>query len=101
MQVACIDRYGPPEVIAIRAMPDPVPGPNEVLVRQMASTVSPADCAFRAADPFIVRLFAGLTRPKTPIPGGVLMLLTGLGAMGGMAVIRRRNAAADPALAAA
>ena len=38
---------------------------------------------------------------QTPIPGSVLMLLTGLGAMGGMAVIRRRNAAADPALAAA
>jgi hypothetical protein len=39
---------------------------------------------------------------QTPIPGSVLMLLTGLATMGGMAVIRRRNAAAAaPALAAA
>jgi NADPH:quinone reductase-like Zn-dependent oxidoreductase len=70
MKAACIDRYGPPEVIAVREMPVPAIGDNDVLVRQKASTVSPADCAFRSADPFIVRLFAGLTRPKSPIPGG-------------------------------
>ncbi len=72
MKAAWMDRYGPPEVIGVREVPDPVPGADEVLVRQMASTVSPADCAFRSADPAIVRLFAGLTRPKEPIPGGAV-----------------------------
>jgi len=70
MKAACIDRYGPPEVVVVREMPDPVVGPHDVLVRQKASTVTPADTAFRSADPFIVRLFAGMTKPKDPIPGG-------------------------------
>ena len=70
MKAACIDRYGPPEVVVVREMPNPVVGPHDVLVRQKASTVTPADTAFRSADPFIVRLFAGITRPKDPIPGG-------------------------------
>jgi NADPH:quinone reductase-like Zn-dependent oxidoreductase len=70
MKAACINQYGPPEVVVIRDMPDPVVGPHDVLVRQKASTVTPADTAFRSADPFIVRLFAGMTRPKDPIPGG-------------------------------
>ncbi|HZY69285.1 MAG TPA: NAD(P)-dependent alcohol dehydrogenase [Devosia sp.] len=72
MKAACIDQYGPPEVIRVRDVPDPVPGPGEVLIRQVASTVTPADCAFRSADPAIVRLFAGLTKPKQPIPGGAI-----------------------------
>ena len=72
MRAAWIERYGPPEVITVRDVPTPEPGPNEVLVRMRASTVSPADCAFRSADPFIVRFFAGLTRPKHPIPGGAV-----------------------------
>lgn len=72
MKAAYVDRYGPPEVITIREVADPAPGANDVLVRMSASTVSPADCAMRAADPFIVRLFSGLTRPKSPIPGGAV-----------------------------
>jgi NADPH:quinone reductase-like Zn-dependent oxidoreductase len=59
MKAACIDRYGPPEVVVVREMPDPMIGDHDVLVRQMASTVTPADTAFRSADPAIVRLFAG------------------------------------------
>ena len=72
MKAAWIDRYGRPEVIGVREVAEPVVGERDVLVRQVASTVSPADCAFRSADPAIVRLFAGLTRPKEPIPGGAV-----------------------------
>jgi hypothetical protein len=36
---------------------------------------------------------------QTPIPGSVLMLLTGLGAMGGVGFFRRRRAEPDSALA--
>lgn len=72
MRAAWIERYGPPEAITMRDVRKPEPGAHDVLVRQRASTVSPADCAFRSADPFIVRFFAGLTRPKNPIPGGAV-----------------------------
>ncbi len=72
MKAVWIDRYGPPEVLAVREVAAPQVGPRDVLVRQAASTVSPADCAFRSADPFIVRLFAGLVKPKDPIPGGAI-----------------------------
>ncbi len=72
MKAACVDRYGPPEEVVVREMPEPVVGEHDVLVRQVASTVTPADCAFRSAQPFIVRFFAGLTRPTEPIPGGAI-----------------------------
>jgi NADPH:quinone reductase-like Zn-dependent oxidoreductase len=69
MKAAWIDRYGPPEVVGIRNVPTPSIGRRELLVRQSASNVSPADCAFRSADPFIVRFFTGLLRPKDSVPG--------------------------------
>lgn len=72
MKAAWIERYGPPEVVTVREVPTPAIGPRDVLIRQVASMVSPADCAFRSADPFIVRFFAGMTKPKLPIPGGAV-----------------------------
>ena len=45
MKAVWIDRYGPPGVLKVREMVAPVPGPRDVLVRQAASNVSPADCA--------------------------------------------------------
>lgn len=69
MKVAAQNRYGGPEVIRLVERPKPVPGAGEVLVEVHASTVTLADCAFRKADPFIVRFFAGLTRPRTDVLG--------------------------------
>lgn len=69
MKVAAQSRYGGPDVITIEERPIPVPGDSEVLVQVHASTVTLADCAFRKADPFIVRLFAGLFRPKISVLG--------------------------------
>jgi NADPH:quinone reductase-like Zn-dependent oxidoreductase len=69
MKAAYVDRYGPPEVISVREIAAPVVSEHDVLVRQVASNVSPADCAMRSADPFIVRFFTGLLRPKAGIPG--------------------------------
>jgi NADPH:quinone reductase-like Zn-dependent oxidoreductase len=72
IKAAWIERYGPPEVITVRETAMPVIGANDVLIRMRASTVTLPDCAFRAADPFIVRFFTGLFRPKSPIPGGAV-----------------------------
>jgi NADPH:quinone reductase-like Zn-dependent oxidoreductase len=69
MKVAAQSRYGGPEVISIVERPRPVPKEGEVLVEVHASTVTLADCAFRKADPFIVRFFAGLFRPRIDVLG--------------------------------
>src|SRR5262245_51942696 len=63
------ERYGPPEVLQVVDMPDPVPAGDEVLVRVHATTVNRTDCGFRQGKPFIVRFFSGLTRPRRPVLG--------------------------------
>jgi len=69
MRAVVHDRYGPPEVLSIRELEDPVPQPHEVLVRVRATTVTRSDCGFRAADPFFSRVFTGLRAPKRKVVG--------------------------------
>ena len=62
-------RYGPPEVLQLQEVEEPVPKDDEVLIKIHATTVTAVDCTFRQGSPFIGRFFAGLTKPKNPIPG--------------------------------
>jgi NADPH2:quinone reductase len=48
MRAAFIERVGPPESIVIGELPDPVPGPRQVLVRVRASAVNPIDTYVRS-----------------------------------------------------
>lgn len=64
MKAAVFTRYGPPEVLEIRDVEQPVPRDDEVLVRIHAATVCAADWRMRKADPFFVRFMIGLRRPK-------------------------------------
>lgn len=57
-------QYGPPEVLQLRTIPKPTPKADEVLVRVYATTVTSTEACFRRANPFFVRLFTGLFRPK-------------------------------------
>src|SRR4029077_9461544 len=69
MRAVVYDRYGPPEVQRLEEVERPIPTDDEVLVRIHATTVNRTDCGMRSAEPFIVRLFAGLRRPRRRILG--------------------------------
>lgn len=68
--VKCM-KYGPPEVLRVVDSEKPVPKDDEVLIKNHATEISPADIAFRSGKPFIARFFTGILRPKG-IPGDVL-----------------------------
>ena len=69
MQAAVRTRYGPPDVVRITHVDRPVPKDHELLVRIHAATVNRTDCGLRAAKPFIVRFFMGLTKPRVTVLG--------------------------------
>ena len=48
MKAAVVTRYGPPEVVELRELPDPRPRPGEVLVGVHVSTVTAADWRIRS-----------------------------------------------------
>ncbi len=74
MRAAVYERYGPPDVVAIRDVPTPTPKDGEVLIRTRATTVSSGDWRARTLDmppgfgPF-GRLVFGISRPRQPILG--------------------------------
>ena len=70
MKAAVTTSYGPPEVVHVIDVPQPAPHADELLVRvQHATTVNRTDCGFRAAHPWFIRGFTGMTKPKRTILG--------------------------------
>ena len=74
MKAAVQTAYGPPEVVTIMDIPKPAPGPGEVLVRIVATTVTSGDArlrAFRVPAAFWLpaRLFMGTTKPRKTVLG--------------------------------
>jgi NADPH:quinone reductase-like Zn-dependent oxidoreductase len=63
------DRYGPPEVLRLVDVEEPVAKEDEILVRVHATTVNRTDTGFRSAEYFIARAFTGFFRPRTGILG--------------------------------
>ena len=68
MRAVVYDRYGPPEVLRSRTSSGRSPKDDEVLVKVHATTVNQTDCGWRSAQPFIVRYFIGLRRPRRTDP---------------------------------
>ena len=69
MKAAVHTRYGPPEVVQVSEIDKPTIKADELLIKVHAATVNRTDCGFRAAKPFIVRFFSGLTRPRATVLG--------------------------------
>jgi NADPH:quinone reductase-like Zn-dependent oxidoreductase len=69
VRAATRSRYGGPDVLTVSEVAVPRPADDELLVRVRATTVNRTDCGILLAKPFVIRIFAGLRRPKSPVPG--------------------------------
>ncbi|CAN7203769.1 NAD(P)-dependent alcohol dehydrogenase [Paenibacillus sp. LjRoot56] len=69
MRAIVCTTYGSPDVLQLKEVDKPEPKDSEVRIKLHAAIVTPSDCAFRKADPFIIRLMYGLHRPKHTILG--------------------------------
>ncbi len=72
MKAVVYDRYGPPDVLRIADVEQPIPKADEVLIRVHATTVSRTDTGLRSAELFVSRFVTGLRRPKRRILGSDL-----------------------------
>lgn len=72
MKAMIYKEYGEPSVLHLANVSKPVPKDHEVLINIRCTTVSSGDWHIRRADPFAVRFFSGLFRPKKQIIGVVL-----------------------------
>ena len=58
-------QYGPPDVLRLEDADAPAVGDEDVLIRVMAASVNPLDWHFMRGTPYLLRLQAGLRRPRT------------------------------------
>ena len=56
--------YGPPEVLALEDVAKPAPAQNEVLVKVEAAALNPLDWHYMRGQPYFMRLFSGIGKPK-------------------------------------
>lgn len=62
------NRYGGPEVLELVDLPRPAPGPGQVLIRVVATSINLSDWEGLVGSPLYARL-AGLRRPRRPVLG--------------------------------
>ena len=64
MKAIRYDRYGSPDVLELRDIDMPAVSDDDVLVRVRAASVNPLDWHFMRGAPYLVRMVAGLSRPR-------------------------------------
>jgi NADPH:quinone reductase-like Zn-dependent oxidoreductase len=69
MKAVVYYRYGSPDVLALAEVEEPVVGDGQVLVRVRAASVNRHDWHFLTGAPTMVRLMAGLRRPRAHVLG--------------------------------
>jgi NADPH:quinone reductase-like Zn-dependent oxidoreductase len=81
MKAIIQSQYGGPEVLKLEEVNKPQPGPKEVLIKVMASSVTTADSMMMTGKPYVGRLMLGLTKPKFQTPGtGFAGIIEAIGA---------------------
>ncbi|NUQ81352.1 MAG: NAD(P)-dependent alcohol dehydrogenase [Bacteroidetes bacterium] len=69
MLAAYRERYCEPGQVGVAERPVKEPGPGEIRCRVVVTTVNRSDVALVTGRPAVMRLMAGLNRPRRPIPG--------------------------------
>jgi len=64
MKAILCPNYGPPDVLKCEEIEKPTPGDDDVLIRVRAASVNPYDWHFMRGEPYLLRLIAGLRKPK-------------------------------------
>src|SRR5258708_24207531 len=64
MKAALYPASGPPDVVKMAKTEKPVPKDDEVLIKVPAASVNPYDWHFIRGEPYLIRLMAGLPKPK-------------------------------------
>jgi NADPH:quinone reductase-like Zn-dependent oxidoreductase len=79
MKAVVCTRYGPPEVLQVQEVAEPVAGRDDVVIGIHAAAVTASDVFIRSAIPsarlvmrVMLRAVVGFTRPRRPILGAVL-----------------------------
>jgi NADPH:quinone reductase-like Zn-dependent oxidoreductase len=62
-------RYGSPDVLQLKDVDEPAVGDDQVLIRVQAAAVNIGDWHLLRGVPYVIRLVAGLRRPRREIPG--------------------------------
>ena len=63
MKALLYEAYGGPDVLRLRELQDPSPGPGDVLIRVRAASVGPGDCKLRAG---LLQRHFSISFPKIP-----------------------------------
>lgn len=69
MKAIVQDRYGSADVLELREIERPRPGPDEVIVRVHAAGIDFGVWHMMEGVPYVMRLATGLHRPKNPVRG--------------------------------
>src|SRR5690348_4607674 len=69
MRAIEFDTYGDPDVLRLRDVAMPVASDHDLLVRVRAASVNPLDWHNITGLPYLLRLSAGLSKPKNTRPG--------------------------------
>jgi NADPH:quinone reductase-like Zn-dependent oxidoreductase len=70
MKAVVYKKYGPPDVLEVTDVDQPIPTDNQVLVKVHASSINFGNLVLLKGEPFLARFAFGFFKPKYSIPGG-------------------------------